>query len=101
MTSGGDREKELGGWIAESNHVHSVAASAVCCHCSTSCVAWEVIRHCSDLQVSQDVYELNARTCHTRLQFLVLCLSRLGVLLLYGFSAGPHVPFCLQKVGAQ
>lgn len=54
-------------------------------------MVWEVITYCSDLRVSQDMYELNAGTWHTRLQFLALCLSRLGVLLVvYGFPAGPH-----------
>lgn len=96
----GETGRRSWGWLAECNCVHLIAASAACCHCSTSCTVWEVIRHCSDLPVSRDVYELNAGTWHTRLQFLALCLSRLGVLLVYGFLAGLHAPFCLQKVGA-
>lgn len=82
---GGWHQRETGrrswGWLAESSDVHLFAADMVCCHCCTSCVVWEVIRHSSDLLLLQDVYELNAGTWHSRLQFLSLCLSTLGVFL--------------------
>lgn len=76
-----ERGRKSWGWLAESSDVHSFAAGVLCCHCSTSCVVWEVIRHSSDLLLLQDVYELNAGTWHTRLPFPSLCLSTLSVLL--------------------
>lgn len=83
LREGWHPEGERKSWdrLAESNNVHSFAAGVVCCHCSTTYVVWEIIRHFSDLLLLQDVYELNAGTWCARLQFLSLCLSTLEVLL--------------------
>lgn len=89
----GDREKELG--VASWEQPFSLS-------CSQFSVLsnWEAIHHCFDLWVSQDVCELHVGTLHTKLWFLALSLTRLCVLLVYGFPAGPYASFCLQKVGA-
>lgn len=82
------------GWLDESNPVHLIAAGAVSCHCSTSCMVCDVIRHFSDLGVSWELYESNAGT---RLQFLALCSSRLCVLLVMGSQLAHMLPSLGQK----
>lgn len=89
------------GWLSRERATILTWLEPVRHYVTAAPVVWEVVRHCSDLWVSRDVHELNTGMWHTKLQFLALCLSKLGILVVgVWVPPGPYAPFCLQKVDA-